>query len=743
MPSRTRRLPFAIEEIAVVPAPGMGIPSSFAFSHDDRLLTCLFGSGTPPVQQLQALDTSTGATSTLVTPPGGGVNEENLSPEEELRRQRERSLSVGLTRYALAEQSDRILVPLGGDIYVQDGPGARLRKIVDNTGQPPALTPAFSPDGEQVAYAQDGEVYVVPAAGGAPKQLTYGAREAGMSHGLAEFIAQEELDRRDGFWWSPDGRWIAFAEVDERHIPPYRIVHQGKDTTGPDAEETHHYPFSGAANAIVRLAVVAAEGGEPIWMDLDTGGECYLARVFWWKDGSLGAVLLNRAQTALEVARFDVATGKRTSVLRETAEPWLNLPPRPLAQLEDGRFLWLSERSGFRHLYLYAGDGTLIRRLTDGAWLVDEIAGVDEPGGQVYFTGTREGPTQSQLYAVPLQGGGLRRITTEPGTHEVTTDHTCRRFVDVRSALDTPPTVTLRSLEDGSVLRTIHAPSDPRIEAFRLTPPEIVTLRNRHGDLLFGAIYRPPASFRRGPYPTIVQVYGGPHAQRVADSWGMTADLQAQYLRHLGFLVFRLDNRGSARRGLAFEEPIARHMGTIEVEDQVDGVRWLVEQGLTDPERVGVTGWSYGGYMTLMCLAKAPDVFKVGVSGAPVTDWDGYDTAYTERYMGTPQSNPEGYASGSVLRHVHGIAGRLLLVHGMLDENVHFRHTARLINALTRARKPYDALLFPDERHMPRHQPDRVYQQERVIGYFEQHLLPARSRGVRARRPAAPSRAGT
>jgi dipeptidyl-peptidase-4 len=202
----------------------------------------------------------------------------------------------------------------------------------------------------------------------------------------------------------------------------------------------------------------------------------------------------------------------------------------------------------------------------------------------------------------------------------------------------------------------------------------------------------------------------------------LTARLDAQYLRSRGSLVFKLDNRGSARRGLVFESAIKHRMGTVEVDDQVDGVRWLVEQGLADPARVGVTGWSYGGYMSLMCLAKAPDVFKVAVAGAPVTSWDAYDTAYTERYMGTPQSNPAGYAEGSVMTHAEQIRGKLLLVHGMLDENVHFRHTARLINALTRARKVYDLLVFPDERHMPRHRPDRVYQNEQIIGYFQRHL---------------------
>lgn len=713
---------FPIEETAVTPMPGMAAPNTFSFSQDGAQVAYLAGSAGDPTQRLWALNTVTGERSVLAEAPGGGTQEEALSLEEELRRQRERKLSTGITNYSRAERADRIVVTLLGSVYVLDGTGTALRLLVDNTGRVPAQTPALSPDGASVAYVQDDELYVVSAEGGTPRQITTGARETGRTHGLAEYAAQEELDRGEGFWWSPDGRALAYAEVDETHIPLYPIVHQGKDTTGAGAQEDHRYPFAGQANASVRLFVAAAAGGEPVEMDLDLGEEIYLARAFWWRDGRLGAVLLNRPQTQLWLVRFDPASGRRETVLREANDVWVNVSKRPLRQLEGGGFLWLSERSGYMHVYLYDGAGQLVRQLTDGEWVVDAINGVDERRGLAYVTGNRDHPTEAQLYAAPLAGGELRRVTPEPGTHDVTIDAARGRFVDLHTSLDTPPTVTLRSLEDGGVLHTLHTPDDPRLAAFALQPPELVTLRNHDGVTLHGAIYRPPAAFGPGPYPTIVDVYGGPHAQTVTNAWKPTVDMDVQYLRSLGYLVFKLDNRGMARRGLDFERPIYRRMGSVEVCDQVDGVRWLVERGLADPARVGVMGWSYGGYMALMCLAQAPDVFRVAVAGAPVTAWDGYDTAYTERYMGTPQSNPEGYAEGSVQRHVEGIRGKLLLVHGLLDENVHFRHTARLVNALIHARKPYELLLFPDERHMPRHLADRVYLNERVIGYFQQHL---------------------
>ncbi|MBW2451837.1 MAG: DPP IV N-terminal domain-containing protein, partial [Deltaproteobacteria bacterium] len=562
-----------------------------------------------------------------------------------------------------------------------------------------------------------------PAGGGEPCQITHGARGTGKTHGIAEYIAQEEMERSDGFWWSPDSQWIAFTEVDETGIPEYRIVHQGKDIVGDGAQEDHRYPFAGEANARIRLGVVSAKGGEPVWMDLGDNEDIYLARVQWFPDGSLSAQIENRKQTSLELVRFDPQTGHRSTLLRETNDVWINLHDmfRPLKG-HEGAFIWASERTGFIHLYLYNAAGELLRPLTQGQWMVDKLVAVDEERGQVYFTATRDGPTESHLYAVCLEGDEPRRLTHEPGFHVIVIDHAFQRFLDLHHALDQAPTVTVRSLTDGSSLRTVYDTPDLRVATMALQPPELITLKNDNGITLYGAIYRPPASFGSGPHPCIVSVYGGPHAQMVSNSWYLTADLQAQFLSRLGFLVFKLDNRAAARRGLDFEGAIKHRMGHLEVKDQVDGVNWLIDQGLADLDRVGIIGWSYGGYMAAMGLAQAPETFKVAVAGAPVTRWDGYDTHYTERYMGTPQSNPEGYELSSVIHHVDHITGKLMLIHGLIDENVHFRHTARLINALISARKPYDLLLFPDERHMPRKLEDRIYMYERIRDYFVQHL---------------------
>jgi dipeptidyl-peptidase-4 len=586
---------------------------------------------------------------------------------------------------------------------------------------------------------QDAEVHVAECFGGAPRQVTSGARGTGRTNGLAEYVAQEEMHRHEGWWWSRDSRFLAFEEVDETHIPVYRIVHQGKNAVGDAAQEDHRYPFAGAANAKVRLGVVSRDGGAPVWMDL--GDAEYLARVTWFPDGSLVAQLEDRSQMRLRVVRFDPATGRATPLFEETSEYWVNLHDIlcPLAkgtgELEGG-FLWASETSGFRHLELRAKDGRLVRELTRGEWMVDSLKKLDEDGGAVWFLATRDGVTERHLYRVPLAGGEPRRVTAEPGMHEATLDAAARRFIDVHSAPDRPTSVTLRSAEDGAVLaRLFDGADDPRVAEFALAPPEFHTLTARDGTTLHASVYAPEG---RGPHPLVVSVYGGPHVQRVYRGWEMTIDLRAQYLRQLGYAVLVVDNRGSSRRGLAFEGAIRHAMGGIEVRDQEDGVRWAVARGLADPRRVGVYGWSYGGYMSLMCLARAPETFRAAVAGAPVTDWDGYDTHYTERYMGLPGENAAGYRESSVMTHAAAMRGELMLVHGLLDENVHFRHTARLVNALNRARNRHELLMLPDERHMPRDETGRAYVEERMRDFFAGALAagefsPARDRAEDSR----------
>ena len=707
-----------IDRYFQLPLPGTVHPTSPAFSPDDTNITFLFSPEQSLTNQLFVYDIQTNSRRPLVAQ--AGISEENVSPEEALRRERLRQITLGVTQYAWAEKTDRLLIPFPNALYILDNLTSPLRILLDSPGQP-IQSPQLSPDGEWVAYVQEAEINIIPFKGGQPRPLTHGARGTGKTHGLAEYIAQEEMNRLEGFWWSPDSRWIAFEEVNETHIPVYPIVHQGKAlANGAVPQEDHRYPFAGQYNAIVRLGIVSIEGGEPVWLDLGPDPDIYLARVQWFPDGSLVVQRENRTQTVLDVLKVNPHNGDHSFLLHEENETWINLHNilKPLGKEAGGGFIWASERTGYRHLYLYDDQGHLVRPLTHGDWLVDSFLGVDTRSGFLYFTGTLASPLESHLYRTPLSGGEPQRLTEGAAMHSIVIDHGYKHFIDTASGLDHPPTVYLRDLADGDLIATIFDQVDARLIELDLQPPHLVSLPNRHGDVLYGAIYHPPASSGEGPFPTIISVYGGPHAQMVTRSWSMTIAMRAQYLANLGFLVFVLDNRGSARRGLAFEGVIKHDLGHLEVEDQVDGVGWLVDQGLADPRRVGIYGWSYGGYMVAMCLARASQVFRAGVVGAPVTHWDGYDTHYTEHYMGTPQSNPQGYEISSVMAHVPGISGRLLLVHGLIDENVHFRHTARLVNALNQARKPYELLFFPNERHLPRRLADRIYMEERIHGFF-------------------------
>jgi dipeptidyl-peptidase-4 len=715
-----------IEEVARYPVPGTAkVPSMVRADPSGTFVSYLYSEDGSLTRKLFAHDPKTGERQPLFTPPGEGTTEENISLEEKLRRERLRERGLGITSYAWAKERGRLLVPLRGEVWIQDGIHGTPRKLGSNDGHP-CIDPQITRDGSWVAWVQDDELYVVSAddASAKPKQITSGARGTGRTHGLAEYIAQEEMDRHHGFWWSAAGDKIAYEEVDESEIPVWRIPHLGDETP---SWEDHRYPFAGAANAKVKLGVVARDGGETVWMDLAMAGEpeVYLARVHWTPQGELLAELENRAQDRLQLVRFDLATGARELVLEETSEVWINLHHvfEPIEKGEHaGAFVWASERDGFRHLYLVGQDGKTIRQLTSGEWIVDDLVAVDEGKGEAYFMGTKDGPTERHLYRVPLAGGDIERLTTAPGMHSVTMDPNRTVFIDSHSSLELPPQIEIRMAHGGELVHRIAIPTDPRIEELGLAPPELVTLQSRDGATLHGAIYRPPESAGPPPWPVVVSVYGGPHAQRVTTGWDMTTDMRAQYLRGLGYVVFKLDNRGSARRGLAFEGAIKHDLGNLEVKDQEDGVRWLAEQGLADPKRVAIYGWSYGGYMAAMALARAPDTFQVAVAGAMVSSWDGYDTHYTERYMGTPQSNPEGYRSSSVMSHVETLAGHLMIVHGGNDENVHFRHSARFIDALNKARKPYELLMFPSERHMPRGEADRVYMEERIRDFLGEHL---------------------
>ena len=717
--ARGRLAHLTLADVVRHPLPGTVAPRRVAFTPDNAAITYLFSGAGTLEQQLWRYDLATGERRAITGDAAGDDADREFTIEEQLRRERSRLRERGVTDYAFARTDGDgpfvLLVPRGGALHVRHDEGA-LELLPGTEG---ALDARLSPDGRAVAFVRDDELWVAATAGrGEPRRLTSDAG-GGITNGVAEYIAQEEMGRDEGYWWSPDGRHLAYVRADSRQIPIYPIVHQG--TATPIIEE-HRYPFAGQPNARVRLGIIAASGaGETRWQDLGADEEIYLARVAWRPDGALTAQIESRDQRHLRLVAFD-ADGAATTLLEERGDPWLNLAD-DLRFLPDGSFLWSSEATGFRHLALHAADGTQIRTLTAGDWVVTGVAALDQEARVVVFHGTRDGVTERHLYRVALDGGPIERVTAGAGWHEAVVSPGARLYVDRFSSLDAAPTLTLRRLADNGAVARLFADEGLTAAALGLTPPRLDSFDTEDGVTLLAAVYLPPGAEASGQrYPVIVSVYGGPHAQRVMNGWPLTVDLRAHYLAQQGFIVLRVDGRGSANRGLRFEGALAGDIGRIEVADQVAGVRWLGQRPYADTSRVGIYGWSYGGYLTCMALLRAPETFKVGVAGAPVTHWGGYDTHYTERYMGDPATNVEGYRDSSPLTHAAALQGKLLLIHGMIDENVHFRHTARLLDALNAAGKKYDLVVFPQERHMPRDARGLEYQEARLTEYFRDHL---------------------
>jgi len=688
------------ELVARLPRPGMAIPGNIHYSPDSRFITYLFSERGDLARDLWRLDLATGTREHWLSAPGEAITEANVSLEEALRRERLRLRETGITDYIWAEKANVLLLPLGGELYRwTDG------KVVRLTGRG-VIDPKITSDGRRAFFVRDSDVWTIDEDG--ERRLT--SHPPGTTSGLAEYVAQEDLDRLSGHWPSPSGERIAYEHLDELNIPIYPIVHQAK----PKIEvEEHRYPFAGADNARVKLGIAIVEDGSERWLDLPDQ-EGYIARVDWHHDGRLFVQWLARSSQRLTLLAYDVR-GKGTTLLVEEADPWVNVHEDLRFVDETGEFIWSSERTGYRHLYVYAPDGRLIRQLTQGEWPAEATVALDARRRQVYFVGWQESPVERQLFRVSLDGGEPERLTSERGVDGAVIAPDFSSFVDVWDNLERPPTVTVRGMT-GDVRHVVHESAEIDLD---LTPPELHQFRTADGVELHAALYRPVTS---GSAPVIVSVYGGPAAQMVNDSWAQTVDLRAQMLAEHGFIVLKVDNRGSARRGLTFEAPIKGVFGDVEVRDQVEGLRWLASLVDADLSRVGIYGWSYGGYMTQMALMTQPAVFKAGVSGAPVTFWEGYETAYTEKYLGKPQDNPEGYRRSSALTYVDQLRGKLLLVHGMIDENVHFRHTARAMQSLIDAGKPFETLLYPNERHTPRSERDRADMERRLLDFFQRNL---------------------
>ena len=668
-------------------------PRALKISPDGGLITLL--KPRPDEKErldLWAIDSATGAERMLVDSKKTGSGAD-LSEAEKMQRERDRSVagSTGIVSYDWAPDGKSILVPVDGDLYLAglDGNVTRLTHTPDGE-----LNGVVSPKGGFVSFVRGGNLFVQPI-GGQERQLTQGASDT-VSWGVAEFVAQEEMDRRTGYWWSPDDRMIAVARVDES---PVGIV--TRTAIGGEGTRVYQqrYPAAGSSNALVELHVTKPDGSGRVKVDLGTDPDFYLARVNWSKDGrTLYVQRQSRDQKMLDLLAVNPMTGKARTVLTERAKSWINLSNN-FRSLGDGSFLWWSEKRGHGHLYHVQGQRWTA--LTRGDWEVRDLVGVDEGRGVVYFTGNRETPLEQQLYAAPLDGRGpVRQLTSNGWWNDAVMDGAATHLVVSRSNSDQPNQLYLADI-DGKRVRWLSEnaitgdhPYAPYLASH--VPTRFGMVKAADGSTLYTRIMTPPIEPGRR-YPVFMIHYGGPGAGRVVtNQWNSPV---YQYLVDRGWIVFAIDNRGTPDRGKAFEDQLYRAMGTVEVEDQLKGVEWLKSQPYVDPARIATYGWSYGGYLSLKLLEKAPGIFSAAVAGAPVTRWELYDTHYTERYLGMPQDERSAYPAAGAVDEAVKIKDPLLVIHGMSDDNVVFDNATALIAKMQAAAVPFEMMVYPGQTH--------------------------------------------
>ena len=589
-----------------------------------------------------------------------------------------------------SDSGKELLLSVRGDLFLFTLDSGKWDQLTATAE--PEHDPKLSPDGARVAFRRGHDLYSMDLASRQVTRLTEDGNPT-LLNGELDWVYPEELDLGTAYWWSPDSKHIAYLQLDTAR----EMIYPQVALTGLRATlEPERYPQAGTANAEVHIGVTPAAGGNTRWMDLGDARGYLIARVYWTPDSSKLAIeRFTRVQNQLDLTLADASSGAAKSILHESDPYWINHNDL-FHFLNDGRFIWGSERDGFQHLYLYGLDGKQHKRITEGNWEVTNLTGVDEARQLLYFVSSEASPLERQLYSIKLNGKDRKRISQGAGTHSIAMSPTTEYYLDTFSNITQPSRRTVHTT-DGAEW-SVYREMDRRLtDEYEVLPTEIVTFKGSQGTLFYARLIK-PANFHAGEkYPAIVMVYGGPGAQSVRNAWsGATWD---QALAQRGFVIWQVDNRGSRGRGHAFESPIYHRMGKTELADQLEGIHYLVGQGFVDPARIGIYGWSYGGYMTLYSLLNAPDVFRAGIAGAPVTNWRNYDTIYTERYLGLPSEDAEGYRASSAVEYADKLKGKLLLLHNIEDDNVLFQNSMQMAEAFEKSGKLFDMVVYPQKSH--------------------------------------------
>ncbi len=640
--------------------------------------------------------------------------------------------TIAIEDYAFSPSGDKVLLytdsaPVWrentkGYYYIFDEASGTLTPLGDRSlGY--QMFAKFSPDGKAVGFVRDRDLYVKDLTSGTEQRLTTGGAPGGIINGTTDWVYEEEFGLRDGWAWSPDGRYIAFVQLDESGTRDFMMA----DLRGQYPEvSSFRYPKAGETNSDIRVGVVGRNGGEPRFFDTGTwrGGSDsleYIPRFGWTPEGdgsaSVWMIRLDRDQNDLDLLYGDPQSMRVRRILEEHEPTWIDvesgfsdLDVGKLNFLDDNKhFVWVSEAGGYRHLYLYTNEGARVRQITSGQWDVTDFYGVDEKSGMVYFSGTLTSPLERHLYRIRLNakpGAAPEKITEKPGWHDVNFSADLRYYIDTFSDANTPPVVTLHKA-DGEELKVLESNEDliRRMATYDLPSAEFISIPGADGTSLNAQVIRSASFDSTIAHPVLMAVYGGPGSQEVRNQWyRWDRMLWHRYLaEEHGYVVVVVDPRGTAGRGKAFKSVQYKRLGIPEAEDMIAAARWLGARSWADADRIGIWGWSYGGYMTLLSMLYdgGPQVFDTGVAVAPVTDWRLYDSIYTERYLSTPQLNPDGYRLGSPIQYADRLASdqSLLIIHGDMDDNVHFQNTLQMVDALQAEGKQFDMMVYPGRNH--------------------------------------------
>ncbi|WP_026999977.1 S9 family peptidase [Eisenibacter elegans] len=586
-----------------------------------------------------------------------------------------------------------------GKTYVFDLKTNELKAIPSDEKQSNAT---LSPDGSRVAFVRNNNIYIVTLNDLRETAVTTDGKANEIINGMADWVYEEEFSFTQALFWSPDGQRLAYYRFDERQVPEFNMQ-MWPDALYPQ-DYRFKYPKAGEPNAIVSIRVYEVANAKTQTIDLGNETDIYIPRINWTTQPDLLSIRrMNRLQNQLELLHANLNNGQVSTILTEKAPTYVDLDfTDDLTYLADGKqFIWSSERSGFKHLYLYDMQGKLVRPLTEGNWEVQQFLGIDEKRKTLYYTSNEPSATERHLYAIGLNGKGKTRLTQPAGVHSIDFSHDFKYYVNTYSAANLPTQVGLHTAPDGKLVKVLQDNQDlqARLKDFRVQPKEFMTVKAADGTDLNAWIIKPHNFDENKQYPLLMFVYGGPGSQQVMNQWDSFNYFWYQVLAEKGYVIACVDNRGTGGKGEQFKKITYGQLGKHEVADQITAAKYFGSQPYIDANRIGIWGWSYGGYMSSLCILLGNDVFKAAIAVAPVTTWRFYDTIYTERYLGLPQQNAKGYDEYSPLLHADKLKGNYLLIHGTGDDNVHFQNAVALQNALIKAGKQFQSFFYPDRNH--------------------------------------------